>query len=85
MLKSCAEPVPGEGAACVCTPARGLLSHTHMLPAARAEPLSRIQSKHLHSEAPLYLCWASSSTVNIWEATLGQFLLTFTEKWLVKQ
>lgn len=59
-------------------------SHTHTS-AAQAEPLLRIQSKHLHSEAPLYLCWASGSTVNIWEATLGQFLLTFTEKQLVKQ
>lgn len=60
-------------------------SHTHTLGAAQAERLSRIQSKHLHCEAPLYLCWASGSTVNIWEATPGQFLLTFTEKWLVKQ
>lgn len=69
---------------CVHTCPRAPLSHTHT-PAAQAEALSRIQSKHLHSEAPLYLCWASGSTVNIWEATLGQFLLTFTEKQLVKQ
>ncbi|NXP42342.1 SNF5 regulator, partial [Leiothrix lutea] len=58
-------------------------SHTHTS-AAQAEPLLSIQSKHLHSEAPLYLCWASGSTVNIWETALGQFLLTFTEKQLVK-
>lgn len=69
------------------SPGKGpdVCAHLPEPPATQAEPLSRIQSKHLHSEAPLYLCWASGSTVNIWEATRGQFLLTFTEKWLVKQ
>ena len=80
----CAEACPwGASRMCVHTCRRAPLTHTHC--AAQAEPLARIQSKHLHSEAPLYLCWASGSTVNIWEATPGQFLLTFTEKWLVKQ
>lgn len=75
----CMEACPcGGGQMCVHTCRRASLTHT--LPAAQAELLSRIQSKHLHSEAPLYLCWASGSTVNIWEATPSQFLLTFTEK-----
>lgn len=60
-------------------------THVHVLTHTCAELLSRIQSKHLHSEAPLYLCWASSSTLNVWEATPGKFLLTFAEKSLVKE
>lgn len=60
-------------------------THVHILTHTCAELLFRIQSKHLHSEAPLYLCWASSSNLNVWEATPGKFLLTFAEKSLVKE